>query len=387
LVRIGYKALSVYYPKGFLIKKWELIMNKELLKKYCCNCCTEEEISSVLTWFEGSAGSCEGKSLLFKIWEEVSDEDSNPDVNFDLLLDRIHHEVNLAQSKKLLEIADQNLIKYKRRENLFKILMRAAAILLLPALGFGLFMSVKYKSVRYGQTSVNQAYNEVFASVDAITKVTLPDGSSVWLNHSSSLKYPAMFHGNARSVELNGEGYFEVAHNPKIPFIVKAGEIQIKALGTAFNIMAYPDEDRIETSLINGQVEMQRTESDGKIITMLKMKPTDLAIFHKSHNEISIRTIDDDRYFSWIDEKLVFNEEPIGEVVKKLSRWFNVDIQIKDPELLELTYTATFVHETLPQVMELMTLVSPVSYSISDREKLSSGAFTKRKIILSYRKK
>ena len=362
-------------------------MNKELLKKYCCNHCTEEELSSVLTWFEGSAGSCEGKSLLFKLWEEVPDEDSNPDVNFDLLLDRIHHEVNLAQSKKLLEIADQNLIKYKRRENLLKILMRAAAILLLPALGFGLFMSVKYQSVRFGQTSVNQAYNEVFSSVDAITKVTLPDGSNVWLNHSSSLKYPAMFYGNARSVELNGEGYFEVAPNPKIPFIVMAGEIEIKALGTAFNIMAYPDVDRNETSLINGQIELQRTESDGKVITMLKMKPTDMAIFKKSKKEISSRTIGDDRYFSWKDGKLVFNKEPIGEVVKKLSRWFNVDIQIKDPELLELTYTATFVHETLPQVMELMTLVSPVSYSISNREEISTGTFTKRKVILSYRNK
>ncbi len=161
-------------------------------------------------------------------------------------------------------------------------------------------------------------------------------------------------------VELTGEGYFEVTHNPKIPFIVKAGEIEIKALGTTFNVMAYPDEDRIETSLINGSVELQRTDPDGKVISLLKMKPTDLAIFQKSNNEISTHTINDDRYFSWKDGKLVFNKEPIGEVVKKLSRWFNVDIQIKDPELLELTYTATFVNETLPQVMELLTMVSPV---------------------------
>jgi ferric-dicitrate binding protein FerR (iron transport regulator) len=361
-------------------------MNKELLKKYCCNHCTEEELSSVLTWFEGSAESCEGKSLLFKIWEEVPDEDSNPDVNFDLLLDRIHHEVNLSQSKKLLEISDQNLVN-KRRENFLKILMRAAAILLLPALGFGLFMSVKYQSVRYGQTSVNQAYNEVFSSVDAITKVTLPDGSNVWLNHSSSLKYPAMFHGNARSVELNGEGYFEVAHNPKIPFIVMAGEIEIKALGTAFNVMAYPDEDRIETSLIDGRVELEWKNPNGDMIPLLRMKPTDLVIFQKSNNEISTRTIVDDRYFSWKDGKFIFNSEPIEEVVKKLSRWFNVDIQIKDPELLELTYTATFIHETLPQVLELLSMMSPVSYSISSREEISPGTFTKRKVILSYRKK
>ncbi len=151
-------------------------------------------------------------------------------------------------------------------------------------------------------------------------------------------------------------------------------------------IMAYPEEDRIETSLINGNVELQRTESDGKVIPMLKMKPTDLAIFQKNNYNISIPTIDDDRYFSWKEGKLVFNKEPIGEVVKKLGRWFNVDIQVRDPELLDLTYTATFVSETLPQVMELFTLMSPVRYSISNREQISNGTYTKRKIILFYRK-
>jgi transmembrane sensor len=362
-------------------------MNKELLEKYCKNACTEEELSSVLEWFEGSAGTPEGKALLFKIWEELPDDDGNLEVNFDLLLDRIHHEVNLTQSKKLTYETDQNLIKYNRRKHFINIFTRVAAILILPIFSYALYMSFKYQSVYHGQVSVNQAYNEVLSSVDAITKVTLPDGSNVWLNHSSSLKYPAMFHGNTRSVELNGEGYFEVSHNPKMPFIVKTGDLQIKAIGTTFNIMAYPDEDRIETSLINGHVELERTESDGKIIPMLKMRPTDLAIFQKSNHKICVRTIDDDRYFSWKEGKLVFNKEPIVEVVKKLGRWFNVDIQIKDPELLDLTYTATFVHETLPQVMELLALVSPVTYSISNREKISDGTYTKRKIILSYRKK
>ena len=256
---------------------------------------------------------------------------------------------------------------------------------MLPLLCFGLYMSFKYQSGRPGQTLVSQSYNEVFSSVDAITKITLPDGSNVWLNHSSSLKYPSLFQDNTRHVELKGEGYFEVVANAKKPFIVTSGEIQIKALGTAFNIMAYPDEDKIETSLIKGKVELQRKEPDGEVITLLKMKPTDLAVFQKNNKKISIRTINDDRYFSWKDGKLVFEKEPMGDVVKKLSRWFNVDIQIKDPALHELTYTATFVHETLPQVMELISLVSPVSYSITERKEISPGTFTKRKIILIYR--
>lgn len=362
-------------------------MKKDLLEKYCNNCCTEEELNSVLEWFQGAAKTPEGKALLFKIFEELPDLKGDPEINFDLLLDKLHHEVNLTQSKMLLEEADHNIIRYQRRKHFINILSRVAAILLLPVFCFGLYMSVKFESTRHAQISINQAYNEVFSSVDAITKVTLPDGSNVWLNHSSTLKYPATFKGSFRTVELTGEGYFEVAHNPKIPFIVKAGAIEVLARGTTFNLMAYPDDDRIETSLINGHVELQKRESDGKVIPLLTMQPTDLAIFEKSDARISTRTVNDDRYFSWKDGKLVFNKEPLGEVVKELGRWFNVDIQVKDPELLDITYTATFVHETLPQVMELISRISPVSYSISDRKEINPGTFSKRTIILSFRHK
>lgn len=362
-------------------------MNKELLKKYYDNRCTAEEIDTVLNWFEESARTSEGKNLLFNVWEELSDETDKSETDFELILDKIHHRINLAQSDRLIELADRNLIRYKRRENFIRIFTRAAAILILPVLAFSVLMSVKYKTTKSTQTSVNMAYNEVFSSVDAITKITLPDGSNVWLNHSSSLKYPAMFQGKSRTIELKGEGYFEVAHNEKIPFIVKTGSIEVAAVGTTFNVLAYPDEDKIETSLINGIVKLQKSGSDGKSVFLQKMKPTDLAIYQKSNDKIIMRTISDDRYFSWKDGKLIFNKEPMSEVVKKLSRWFNINLQIKDPELLELTFTGTFSNETLPQVMELLAMVSPINYSISNRKESSDGTFSKRKVILNYRKK
>jgi len=362
-------------------------MDKELLEKYFSNSCTEEELRSVLAWFEESADTTEGKALLYKIWEDLPDEDLSSKIHFDLLLDKIHHEINLTQSKVPISKEDRNIIRLKSIENIMKLLNRAAAILLLPILSYGLIMTFKYNSTKHSQVAVNHAFNEVISSIDAISKVTLPDGSIVWLNHNSSLRYPAVFNGKNRIVELIGEGYFEVVHNSKIPFIVNAKGIQIKAIGTTFNIMAYPDEDRVETSLINGLVELQRTETNGKLIHLVKMRPTELAIFQKGNNEISIRTINDDRYFSWKDGKLVFNKESIGEVIKKLSRWYNVDIQLKDPELLELTYTGTFTQETLVQVMELLAMVSPINYTISDRQLIGPGTFSKRKITLSYRNK
>jgi transmembrane sensor len=362
-------------------------MNRELLEKYCTNCCTQDELHSVLEWFQKTAGTAESKSLLFNKWEELPEDDNSVAINYDRLLDRIHHEINLSRAKNLLLISDNNLIKYKRRDNFKNVVIRVAAIFMLPVLCFGMYVSYKYQSSKHLQASVNNTFNEVFSSVDAITKVTLPDGSNVWLNHNSSLKYPSSFHGNSRITELKGEGYFEVAHNPRMPFIVRTGDIQIKAVGTIFNIMAYPDESRIETSLIEGKVQLESIDLEGNASTLVKMKPNDLSIYKKKSNEISTRTINDDRYFSWKEGKLVFNKEPLGEVARKLGRWFNVDILIKDPDLLLLTFTATFEQETLPQVLELMAMASPIRYSISKREKLNNGTFTKRKIILSHRKK
>jgi len=362
-------------------------MNIELLEKYCFDRCNEEELHAVLQWFENTAGTPEGKALLHKLWDEIPDADDTHAADFGSLLNKIHHEVNMRQAGKLMQLSDQNPVRFKRRERLIRIFMKAAAVLLLPVLGFGLFFSIKYFTAGNGAYFNTLSYNEVFSSVDAITKVNLPDGSVVWLNHSSSLKYPAVFRADLRQVILNGEGYFEVAHKSKVPFVVKAGDIQIKATGTTFDVMAYPDEDKVETSLICGKVEIEKQSPDGSMVTLAKMNPDDFAVYQKDDNNLTMRTVDDDRYVSWRSGKLVFNREPMGEVVKKLSRWYNVDIKISDPRLYDLTYTATFVNETFPQVMELIAMASPISYTITDRREISPGVFSKREVCLSMRVK
>lgn len=362
-------------------------INKELIEKYLNNRCNEEDLKTILYWFQESSKTSDSVNLLSGFWEEISTEEGPRKTDFDMILDKIHHKINLAHSEKILGISDNNFRKYKRKQYLIALLRNAAAILLLPAIGFGLFITSRYHSVTSDQKSLNQAYNEVFSSVDAITKVTLPDGSNVWLNHSSSLKYPAAFYGNTRFVELKGEGYFEVVHNTRIPFIVKAGEISVLARGTTFDISAYPDEDRIETSLIEGNVELKKYRPDGSTMNLLSMKPNDMVVYKKATEEIGTRTVKDDRYFSWKGGKLVFNKEPMSEVIKKLSRWYNVEIRIEDSELYNLTYTATFMNETLPQVLELIAMVTPVRYTISNRKEISPGVFSKRTVVLHIRNK
>lgn len=361
-------------------------MNKELLEKYLSNNCNEQELTLILTWFKDNGGTTECKELLQQIWEGNSDKASGDDVEYESLLHKIHHQINLMHSKELLQHGGHNIIRYNRRKHFINILRNIAALLLLPVLGFVFYTSVRYTPIWSDKISTSQAYNEVFSSVDAITKVALPDGSQVWLNHSSSLQYPATFYGKSRIVQLKGEGFFDVAHNSKIPFIVKVGDLQVVALGTTFNIMSYPEENKIETSLISGSVELLKSESIKKVSPLIKMKPGEMAIYQKDNKKLIINSINDDRYFSWKDGKLVFNAEPMGSVVKKLSRWYNVDIQIKDLELSELSLTATFIHETLPQVMDLIAYITPLNYTISNREENPDGTFTKQKVILTNKK-
>lgn len=356
-------------------------MDKALLKKYLQNRCSRAELFMVLAWFENHGETEAGKSLLLEIWDEIRDDPGiENETCYDTLLDRIHHKMNLDSWR-----SSENYVVSKRRQ-FIRIISKIAAILLLPVAAIGFYMSLKYYSVIEEQKVPVTAFNEVFSSVDAITKVALPDGSNVWLNHSSSLRYPATFRDDSRTVELVGEGYFEVAHNPESPFVVSAGGLEIVAVGTTFNVLAYPDESKIETSLISGKVLLQKKSSFEQTGFRIEMKPSEMVVYSTDEEEFLKRSISDDRYFSWKDGKLVFNREPMEEVVKKLSRWFNVEIIVQDPELNELTFTGTFINETLYEVMELITVITPATYSISARQETGQGTFSKRKVTLYSRK-
>lgn len=358
-------------------------MNRELLDKYLNNRCTENELQEVLAWFESSGDREEAREYFRQFWDSIKDDTSSYETDYNKILDAVHHRISMLKSEAS-PIPELSIGKPGLREAFIRHFRNAAAILLIPVLGLSIYFFSMYNSVRSERSASGKSFNEVFSSVDAITKVVLPDSSVVWLNHSSSLRYPVEFGRKNRNVELKGEGYFEVASNPEKPFVVKADNINVVALGTTFNIMAYPGDNRIETSLIEGRVELQVT-SDMQGSRVLEMNPEDMIVYARDNGEVTRLTIKDDRYFSWKEGKLVFTAEPMSEVVKKLNRWFNADIKIHDPQVGELTLTATFINESLTQVLELISMVSPVEYTVSDRGISSNGTFTRREVTISYR--
>ena len=357
-------------------------MNRELLDKYLNNRCSENELKQVLAWFEDPDNREEAREYFRMYWDNLNEDDRSRETDYNLVLNAIHHTINLQKSEDspVLEGAQ---VKSGRWGLYFRYFRNAAAILLIPVLGLTFYLFSKYNSVRTEESISRISYNEVFSPVDAITKVLLPDSSIVWLNHSSSLRYPAEFNRKDRNVELKGEGYFEVASDPGKPFVVSVENINVVAVGTTFNIMAYPKDNMIETSLIEGRVKF-RVNSGGKSSSELEMKPEDMIVYARDNGELTRLTINDDRYFSWKDGKLVFTAEPMSEVVKKLNRWFNADIEIADPRVGGLTLTATFVNESLTQVLDLISMVSPVKYTVSERDSTTNATYTRREVTLDY---
>ncbi|MDE1193447.1 MAG: FecR family protein [Arachidicoccus sp.] len=173
------------------------------------------------------------------------------------------------------------------------------------------------------QKSSSVAYNTLSTPKAREFEVLLPDGSHVWLNAASSLRYPTAFKGNNRQVELTGEAYFEVAHNATKPFIVKVRDMEVKVLGTHFNINAYSDEPSINTTLLEGSVNI----STHSFSQMLKPGWQAKISNSNSNSNISIdKDIDVNEATAWKNEKFIFKDANLQDIMRQISRWYNVEI-------------------------------------------------------------
>jgi ferric-dicitrate binding protein FerR (iron transport regulator) len=351
-------------------------MDIELLKRYFSNNCSPEEVDEVFRWFKNNAGSLGGRSLMKQIWDKVESREVE-EVDFENMLNKIHHRINVAEAEKEFtrKITRQGL------QVLLNGFMKVAAILFIPLLVI---------SLNFYYTKINEdkdvIYSEVSSPFGSRTSFELPDGSKVWLNNGSTLRFPVRFNGKYRELELTGEAYFDIAHNEKQPLIVKTGGIGVKVLGTKFNVMSYADDQNIEVTLKSGKVAIQKLFKNGGSKNLLVLKPDQQAIFNKKEKSIKYRNINAEKYTSWKDGKLIFINDPIDLIMKRLERWFNVDIILKDKELSNFTYTATFTDEQLTQVLNLLQVATPINYKIIPSHKLKDGSYTRQKVIISIKK-
>lgn len=352
-------------------------MDKELLEKFINNNCTPSEIDSIFDWIQKEPDKITTQVLLRSYWDRVKTSNIILDEQqHQQRLDRIHHLINLNQSEKLT-IGKTRLFPSKK-VSLIQIFSRVAVILLIPVIT--LLVYTRFFQPGTYNVQGEPQMNEIISPMGSRTSLELSDGTKVWLNHGSKMIYPQRFTGKTRIVRLFGEGYFKVAHNRSIPFIVEAGGMAVKAIGTNFNVKAYGDDTSFETSLESGKVIILKETPTNKELTVCEMEPGQHFIFNNTNNKYSLKTEDLIKYVSWKEGKLVFIDDTMDKVAERLSRRYNVDINLEGPGLKELTYTATFIDESLYQILEMLEIVTPISYSVSERDKLPDGTYTKRKI-------
>ncbi|WP_372775996.1 FecR family protein [Mangrovibacterium sp.] len=353
-------------------------MKKELLNKYLTNSCTASEFDEFAEWVNSEALSEDGKAIGFEDWRTFNLSQAPKNASkYNILLDKIHHQINLQERP-----SPGNRSLWNNR---IGWLSRVAAVLFLPLLGVLFYMMVS--DGFYPKTAVDNTLEslEIIAPIGSRTVVHLADGTVVNLNHGSRIKYPSNFKNDIREVELVGEGYFEVAHNPDRPFIVKTGILNVKVLGTKFNLSAYPDENIIATTLVEGKVVLEKDVDGQSVQSIGSMIPGQHVEYNRMSQEISSTVGSTEKYTSWIDGKFVFDKEPLSLVAEELGRTFNVDFELDD-EVKSYTYTVTFKDESLFLILDLMTEITPVSYSIIPREKQSDGTYARKLIKIEKRK-
>lgn len=269
-------------------------------------------------------------------------------------------------------------INRAKQVRLIRTFQKAAAFLLLPALILGgwLFLQNRTLTAKIAPAGISQ---QIQTQPGVRSSFVLPDGSKVWLNSASTLRFPSSFSGHSRSVELEGEAYFEVAKNPRLPFIVRSGTLKVTALGTAFNMCAYPDDREVSATLAEGKIKVN-TDATGRNPYILE--PGEQLEFEKKSLKVHIQQVRPYEAIAWKDGKLIFNERPFHEVVRKLGRWFNTDIRLADESIANYRYTATFTNENLAQVMELLTFSAPITYSVNDRIGGRDNSFSPKQIII-----
>jgi ferric-dicitrate binding protein FerR (iron transport regulator) len=351
-------------------------MTKELFIKYLQGNCTEKEFEQILSWIREGSQSISGKGIVQEIWEEFEPTAGPVErTKYNRILDKIHHQININQNTTQLIIP-----RPSAKNRILSIITRAAAILLLPVLSLFVYTNFLDKD-RYADNSNDL---EVEAPAGSRSHIELGDGTKVWLNHGSKLKYPYRFEGDNRKVFLTGEAYFEVAHNAKAPFIVGTNRLDVKATGTAFNVSAYPDDDVVETTLVEGKVILyeRKNNSEIKALTL-----GECLKFDAQKNSYSLETRNTLKYTAWKDGLLVFKNDNLEDIAKKIARWYNIDVEISNQKIKEYPFTATFTDETLPQVLELLSLATPVSYQLTSSKKLPDGSFSKQKVRIGLKTK
>lgn len=370
-----------------------------LVKKYYEGSCGVGEKKELADWLRNEPDEAILKQALERIWEKHEDFFEMPEAVSDRILWQIFQEQEESntsrpsgpeQLQSLLEGGNRVLsqktevnLSHARSFRWWKQVGIAASVLALVGIA-GWLMSREGPGIKDVRTDSQYV---VATQKGSRSTVKLPDGTAVWLNVGSKLQYGAGFGEKRREVHLVGEAYFDVTHNPDVPFIIHTGAMDIKVLGTVFNVRAYPEEKTTETSLIKGAIEVS---FPGREMDKIVLHPAEkIVVENRSAKEVvsadeaegAVEEVEDGALplltlsrisfqpdsavteTSWVYNKLLFRNKSFEEIIREMSRWYDVSFELKNREIADKRFTATFQNESAAEALDHLATSYKFSYS------------------------
>jgi ferric-dicitrate binding protein FerR (iron transport regulator) len=304
------------------------------------------------------------KHLLSRQYYELLTEDDLNNKDLDHILYKLNFEINT----KIAEKKAGKLARFKSWS------LRIAGMIILPlALFWGVKGYLNYSDAR-------ETWVEIKAPAWTRAQFSLPDGTTGWLNSNSSVRYNGTFNSD-RQVTLTGEAFFDVFKDEKRPFRVSTDEIVVRALGTRFNVASYENEKDVEVVLEEGKVIFNDREMNKPYV----LYPNDMVIYNKALKKISTEVVQPQKYLSWTEGKLVFRNDPVDVIARRLERWYNIEVEVQGCLVDDLRLRATFIDENLEEVLYFLKRSLPVDIKIETRELMPDETFAKKKVIISHK--
>ena len=326
----------------YYLMKEELNYNT-LVIKFISSEISESEIEVLKEWLEKDPANRRIFDEENELWQESRMKTKSEYFKTDKAWSDISTQLGLGENR------NKNMMILNKSS--FRILMAAASVSLLLALGtLALWFNVKGKNNTLSITTTTIRTEE-----GEKARIFLADSTHVIINSGSTLEYTAAYNIDERVVKLRGEAYFDVKSNPEKPFIVQLGKMTVFATGTRFNILSYENEDRVETTLEEGKMHIIIKGQE-----KIDLKSGQQIVYFPKTNKTMVRDVPTETYTSWKENKLRFKDTPFEEVLRKISRRYNVIFEIRNRNLLDLKYTATFIDESIEDVMQMLKTVSPI---------------------------
>ena len=323
----------------------------ELIANYLTEGLDKNALDELKTWIAASAENQQYFIRQREFWFSAESREAASVYDKDKAFENFR---NRVESQKEIQSTS-------RRGFSLSALWRYAAVV-------AIIIAVGCISYWQGEVNVKDTFADISveAPLGSKTKLYLPDGTLVWLNAGSRMTYSQGFGVDNRKVELEGEGYFEVKRNEKIPFFVKTKDLQLQVLGTKFNFRDYPEDHEVVVSLLEGKVGLNNLLREEKEAVL---SPDERAVLNKANGLLTVESVTASNASQWTDGYLFFDEELLPDIAKELERSYNVKIHIANDSLKTFRFYGNFVRreQNIQEVLEALASTEKMQYKIEER--------------------